>query len=181
MGYNKRKLIHKGRIFDFFTENVTLPNGEIIDLDIIRHPGASAVVPVTDDGKVVLIKQFRYAAGGFIWEIPAGVLEQGESPELCAKRELIEETGYAGKNFKKLSALIPGPGYADEVIHIFLATGLVPAKQQLDSDEVLDVHEIEFDTAIDMIYNGDIQDAKTMSGLLMAKSLFKTVALTKRS
>jgi ADP-ribose pyrophosphatase len=159
--------LYKGKIFDVAVERVMLPNGAVKDREVIRHPGASAMVPLFDDGKVALIKQYRHAVAAFLWEIPAGTLEPDEDALACARRELIEETGYEAKGFEKLAEILPAPGYTDEHIHIFLATGLTPVKQKLEDDEVLEVQPTDFDTAIQMIAQGEIQDAKTIAGLLL--------------
>jgi len=163
--HNRSTLIKKGRVFDIFTESVTLPNGIALDMEIIRHPGAAAIVPLLDDHTVLLLKQYRHAAGGFIWEIPAGTLEPGEDALDCARRELVEETGYRAQHFEKLSEIMPLPAYSDERIYLFLATGLQVASQDLDADELLSVHPVDLHRAVQMITNGDIQDAKTISGL----------------
>lgn len=164
--HNIRNL-HKGRVFDLVIERVALPNGVVTDLEIIRHPGASAMVPILDDGSVVLIRQYRHAAGSFLWEIPAGTLEPGEDPVECARRELAEETGYEAARLEELGQILPAAGYTDEHIHIFLASGLRPVGQDLEDDEVLQSESVPFDTAIEMITRGEIKDAKTIAGLLM--------------
>jgi ADP-ribose pyrophosphatase len=161
--------IHEGRVFTLQKENITLPNGFTVNIDIIRHPGASAIVPISDVGNVVLIRQYRHAVGGFIWEIPAGTLNKGETPLACARRELAEETGLSAQVFDKLGEIVPVPGYSDERIHLFLAKELGKARQNLDSDELLDVHHIPFNEAIEMIKRGDILDGKTIAGLLLAE------------
>jgi len=165
---NETKIIHKGRVFTLALDKITLPNGVTTEIDIIRHPGASAMVPMMNKNTVLLVKQYRYAAGGFIWEIPAGTLNPGESPLECAKRELIEETGYSAGKFEKLTEIVPVPGYSDERIHIYIATGLVKAVQNLDRDEMLNVHEVKMEAALEMIAKGEIIDAKTISGLYLA-------------
>jgi ADP-ribose pyrophosphatase len=165
---NQSTLIRKGRVFDFFQENVTLPNGVTLEMEIIRHPGAAAIVPFIDDHTVILLKQYRHAVGGFIWEIPAGTLDPGEDARQCAKRELTEETGYAARHFERLAEITPLPAYSDERIHLFLATGLTQASQNLDEDELLSVHRFDLHQAIKMIADGEIQDAKTIAGLQLA-------------
>lgn len=166
---NHQKKVHQGRVFELVTENITLPTGANVDLDLIRHPGASAMVPMPDEKTVVLVKQYRHAVGGFIWEIPAGTLDPEETPQHCAQRELIEEIGFSANSWRKLGEITPLPGYSDERIHIFLATDLAPEKQRLDQDEWLQVHPMPFEKAIAMIFSGEIQDSKTINGLLMAK------------
>ncbi|UVT15810.1 MAG: NUDIX hydrolase [Nitrospira sp.] len=157
--------IYTGKVVTLNVDTVQLPNGVTVDLETIRHPGASAVVPVKDDGAVVLIRQFRHAAGGFIYEIPAGKLSPGEDPLNCASRELEEEVGYRASSFELLSSIFTAPGFADEVIHVYKATGLTKGRQQLDRDEVLDVVEMPLDQAIRMIQDGTIRDGKTIVGL----------------
>lgn len=159
------KNIYKGRVVTLNIDTVTLPNGMTVDLETIRHPGASAVVPMKDDGTVVLIRQFRHAAGGFIYEIPAGKLNPGEDPLSCAARELEEEIGYRAASFALLSSIFTAPGFADEVIHVYKATGLTLGRQQLDRDEVLEVIEMPLAEAIRKIEDGTIRDSKTIVGL----------------
>jgi len=157
--------IYKGKIVTLNVDTITLPNGVTVDLEVVRHPGASAVVPLKEDGTVVLIRQFRHAAGGFIYEIPAGKLSPGEEPLACAARELEEEIGYRAGSFNLLSSIFTAPGFTDEVIHIYKATGLTKGRQQLDRDEVLEIVEMPLDEAIEMIRTGAIHDAKTIVGL----------------
>jgi ADP-ribose pyrophosphatase len=125
------------------------------------------MVPLLDNGKVLLIRQYRHAVGEFLWEIPAGTLEPDEASIECARRELVEETGYEASSFDKLAEILPAPGYTDEHIHIFLATGLKSVKQKLEDDEVLELQPIAFYTALEMITKGEIRDAKTIAGLLL--------------
>lgn len=165
---NRSVTLHEGRIFKLVRENVTLENGVTIDLDIIHHPGASAIIPLTENNTLLMIKQYRHATRGFIWEIPAGTLDPDETPLQCAKRELIEETGFSAKAWQKLGETTPLPGYSDERIHIFLATDLTPASQDLDMDEIIHVHRVSFDDAVEMVHRGEIEDGKTISGLFMA-------------
>lgn len=159
------KNIYTGKVVTLNVDRVRLPNGETVDLETIRHPGAAAVVPLKDDGTVVLIRQFRHAAGGFIYEIPAGKLHPGEDPLHCAERELEEEVGYRASAFELLSSIFTAPGFADEVIHVYKATGLTTGRQQLDRDEVLDVIEMPLSEAVAKIHDGTIRDAKTIIGL----------------
>ncbi|HBH79931.1 MAG TPA: ADP-ribose pyrophosphatase [Nitrospira sp.] len=157
--------IYTGKVITLNVDTVQLPNGVTVDLETIRHPGAAAVVPVKDDGTVVLIRQFRHAAGGFIYEIPAGKLAPGEDPLHCAARELEEEVGYRASTFELLSSIFTAPGFADEVIHVYKATGLTKGRQHLDRDEVLDVVEMPLSEAITKIEDGTIRDGKTIVGL----------------
>jgi ADP-ribose pyrophosphatase len=157
--------IYTGKVVTLNIDTVTLPNGVTVDLELVRHPGAAAVVPVKDDGMIVLIKQFRHAAGGFIYEIPAGKLHPGEDPTACAARELEEEIGYKPGRLELLSSIFTAPGFTDEVIHIYKATGMTQGRQHLDRDEVLEVLEVPLEKAVKMIEMGVIRDAKTMVGL----------------
>lgn len=168
------KRIYTGMIVNVNVDTVTLPNGLTVDLEVVRHPGAAAVVPMKDDGRVVLIRQFRHAAAGFIYEIPAGKLHPGEDPAACAARELEEEIGYKAGKLELLSSIFTAPGFTDEVIHIYQATGLMIGQQQLDHDEVLEVIELPLLEAIGMIESGAIRDAKSIVGL-------QTVYLRSRS
>jgi 8-oxo-dGTP pyrophosphatase MutT (NUDIX family) len=163
-------VVHTGRIIALHSDRVTLPNGVAATLDVIRHPGAVAVVPVTDRGHVVLIRQYRYAVDDYIWEIPAGTLEPGESPLACARRELIEEIGVSAGRWHTLGAVTPLPSYSDEIIHLFRAEDLRPAAQHLDADEIIEIHEFPYAEALAMITGGRIRDTKTIAGLTMAQS-----------
>lgn len=157
-----RKTILKGRVFDFTLENITLPNGVNIDLEIVRHPGAAAVVPLNGDGDVVMLRQYRHAIGGAFWEIPAGTLNAGEAPLVCAKRELAEETGLEAEHWESIGTVTPLPGYSDERIHLYLARRLTASVQSLDPDEIIEVHSIPMQKVVEMILDGEIEDAKTI-------------------
>lgn len=163
-----RREIYKGRIIDLGVEEVNLPNGVTIQLDIVRHPGASAVVAVDEHDQVALVRQFRHAAGGFIWEIPAGVLHPGEDPAKCAARELREETGLDAAEITRLGTILPSPGFCTERIHLYLARRLTQVGQCLDHDEVLSVETMPFSRALDMVASGDIQDGKSIAALHLA-------------
>ena len=166
---NDRVPLYKGRVFLLVKENVTLDNGATADLEYVEHPGAAAIVPLADTGEVVLIRQYRHALKRYIWEIPAGTLHPGELVEACARRELTEETGLAAAAWEKIGEITPVPGYSDERVHIFLAGELTPARQALDADEVLAVHRVPLAEAVRMIETGEIQDAKSICGLLLAE------------
>jgi ADP-ribose pyrophosphatase len=143
--------IYDGRIVRLGLEGAVMPDGRIFPIEIVRHAGASAVVPVLEDLRVVLIRQFRYAANTHLLEIPAGRLEPDESPEACAHRELQEETGYT-----------------DEKIHLYLATGLTPGPTALETDEYIQREEMPLEKAIDLVRQGEIRDGKTIVGLMAA-------------
>lgn len=161
-----RRSLHRGRVGDFGLEQVRLPNGLEVELEILRHPGAAAVLPLHDDGSISLIRQHRHAAGGTIWEIPAGKLDPGEAPEVCAARELAEEAGLCGT----LTPLIPiwtTPAFTDEVIHLFVATELRAVPSALEADEIICVERLGLDEAVAMVHRGDIRDAKSVCAILM--------------
>jgi 8-oxo-dGTP pyrophosphatase MutT (NUDIX family) len=170
---NNRTIVHRGKVFTLVRENVTLENGTTTDVEFIEHPGATAIIPFIDDTRVVLLKQYRHALKRYIWEIPAGTLDPQEEVISCAKRELIEETGYSADRWHRLGEITPLPGYSDERIHVFLATELQPAEQHLDEDEVIQVQEVEFLKALEMIANGEIKDAKSIAGLFLASAWLK--------
>jgi ADP-ribose pyrophosphatase len=165
---NSSATLHKGRVFNLVNENYTLENGVTAEMDFIQHPGAAAMVPMLNNQEVVLIKQYRHAIRQFIWEIPAGTLDPNETPLNCARRELIEEIGYSADDWHQLGTITPLPGCSDERIHIFLATDLKIAEQQLDPDEMLNVHPLKFNDALQMILRGEICDGKTISGIFLA-------------
>jgi ADP-ribose pyrophosphatase len=162
--------IYKGRIVDLRLERVTLPNGTVVDLEVMRHPGASAVAAVDDQGRVSLIRQYRYAAGGFIWELPAGVLDSPEEPpEACAARELREETGLVAAELRRLGTILTTPGFCDERIHLFLARGLREEAHGHAADEVIaEIARVPLAEALAMIRRGEIVDGKTIAGLHLA-------------
>jgi ADP-ribose pyrophosphatase len=170
---NSSFTLHQGRVFRLVAEKYTLDNGVTADMDFIQHPGAAAMVPMLNHTEVVLVKQYRHAIREFIWEIPAGTLAPEESPINCAKRELVEEIGYSANNWHQLGTITPLPGCSDERIHIFLASELQPAEQDLDADEMLNVHKMELNKALQMILSGEIQDGKTISGLFLASNWLK--------
>lgn len=162
------KEIYKGKTVDLRIESAHLPNGKTIDLEVVRHPGASAVVPLKEGGTVVLVYQYRYAAGGYIYEIPAGKLSKGESPEACAMREVEEEIGYRVGSLEKLTTIFTAPGFCDEQIHLYLGTGLIACGQQLGEDEVLERVEMSFEEAMKKIEDQTIRDAKSIAALHLA-------------
>ncbi len=159
------KNIYKGRIVNLNLETVTLPNGATVELEVIHHPGAAAVVPLKDERTVILIRQYRHAVGGYIYEIPAGKLHPGEDPRECAQRELEEETGFKAGQLQHVTSVYTTPGFTDEVIHIYKATQLQKGKQNLGADEVLALAEFPLEKAIALIREGVIKDAKTIVGL----------------
>jgi len=160
--------VYKGRVVEFNLEEARLPNGRTVQLEILRHPGASAVVPLQEDGQVVLIRQYRHAAGGMIYEIPAGRLDPGEAPLDCARRELAEEVGREASQWERLGAIWTTPGFTDEKIHLFLARQLTSVGQALEHDEVIEVVKRPLEEVIAMIRRGEIEDGKTICALMLA-------------
>ena len=158
----------EGNLLTVCCDKVELPNGKQAGREFIRHPGAVAVVPITQDGRVVLVRQYRYPIGKAILEVPAGKLDKGEHPDDCARRELEEETGYVAHNIRKLSSIYTTPGFTDEVIHLYVADHLTLAKQRPDEDEFLDVEVYSKEQVKAMIQDGTINDAKSMLALLLA-------------
>jgi len=163
-----RRPIYAGRIVDLGLERARLPDGREVELEIIRHPGAAAVVPLHDDGTVTLVHQHRHAAGGMIYEIPAGVLEPGEPPAACAARELREEVGLVAGRLELLTPLMTTPGFTDETIWIYLGGALTSAPAAPDDDEYLRPARMPLERALTMIDAGEIVDGKSVCGLLMA-------------
>jgi ADP-ribose pyrophosphatase len=159
------KNIYKGRIVNLNLETVTLPNGATVELEVIHHPGAAAVVPMKDERTVILIRQYRHAVGGYIYEIPAGKLHPGEDPRDCANREMEEEIGYKAGVLEHVTSVYTTPGFTDEVIHIYKAMQLQKGKQDLGHDEVLEIAEFPLEKTMTMIREGVIKDAKTIVGL----------------
>ncbi len=164
--------VYTGRIISVDLDSVRFPDGSIGKLEMIRHPGASAVVPLLgdldNDPEVLLIRQYRYAAESYLYEVPAGRLDPGESPEACAHRELREETGYSASRVEKLFTMYTTPGFTDEKIHLFLATGLTPGETAREADEFMELVPTKLSEALSMIERGEIQDAKTALALLYA-------------
>ncbi len=173
------KLFH-GRIFDLIIEDFEEQDGSIHKCEIISHPGGGVIIPLFENGDVLLVKQFRYPNKKFILEAPAGKLEPNEDPLDCAKRELSEETGYIADKFVKLTAMYTTPGFCNEVLHIYLATGLHKSKhgQNLDDGEQsLTVETLPLTRVIEMITNGEIVDGKTIVGIFLAERKIKKLQL----
>jgi len=164
---NQPREIYKGRIVHLFVHEVTLPNGHQTTLEVIRHPGASAIVPFVSPDEVLLVRQYRFAAGGYLLEVPAGKLDAGEAPEDCARRETEEETGHAVGRLEKLGAIWTTPGFTNEVIHLFAAHDLRPTRTDHEADEVLSVERVRFADALGMVSGGEINDAKSVCAILL--------------
>ncbi len=160
------RTVYKGSWLQVTVEEVTLPNGEDVELDIVRHPGASAVLPLLSEDEVLLIRQYRHAAGGTIWEVPAGKLDPGEAPAECALRELEEETGYRAGRLESLGSILTTPGFTDERIHLFWAAELTATRQRLERNEVIELVPMRLEAALELVFSGEMPDAKSALTLL---------------
>lgn len=161
--------VFRGRLLDVYSDDILLPNGHSSKREYIKHVGAACVVPVDNDGNIIIEKQFRYPFGKVLTEIPAGKLDSKTEPHLeAAKRELKEETGYTAEKMIYLGEFLPTCAYSDEIIHMYLATGLTLGEQHLDDDEFVGVEKIPLDEAVKEIMNGNITDGKTQTAILKA-------------
>jgi ADP-ribose pyrophosphatase len=165
------KRVYTGRVLNVDVDTVQFPNGSTGELEMVRHSGASAVVPFlsdpeSDDPQLLLIKQYRYAAEEFIYEIPAGKLDKGEKPEDCARRELREETGCTAERIEHLYTFYTTPGFTDERIHAFIATGLTRGEASHERDEFMTLETVRLSRALEMIQSGELKDAKTALSIL---------------
>jgi ADP-ribose pyrophosphatase len=159
----KREVLFEGKVIDLHIEEVELPNGHTSRRELIKHPGAVAILALTDENKIVMVQQYRKALDKVIVEIPAGKLEKGEAPEVTAKRELEEETGYDCETLTPLISFYTSPGFADELVHLFIAKDLkkIENPASLDEDEFVDVLEVSLDEALELLREKKIYDAKT--------------------
>jgi ADP-ribose pyrophosphatase len=162
--------IYNGRVFTLRRDEVRLPDGKTARLDILQHPGATTMVPVDGEGRIWFVRQYRHAAGQVLLELPAGTLNAGEAPEVCAAREVREEIGMAAGCLEYLGGFFNAPGYSTEYLHIFLATDLRPDPSPHDEDEFLEIVKIPVADAMAMAADGRIVDAKSIAALMMAKA-----------
>lgn len=170
--------VYSGRVINLDVDEVEFPNGSRGSLEMVRHAGAAAVLPFLDppavrDPRVVLIRQFRHATDGYIYEIPAGRLDDGESPERCARRELQEETGYSAARMLELLTIYTTPGFTDERIHLFYADGLVEGTHAREPDELIEPVVLRWSALEERVGRGDIQDAKTLTAILFFDSFVR--------
>ena len=168
----EQRSIFAGRIFETRVDTVLMPDGSQLTREVVDHPGAVAIVPINDNSEVILVRQYRYPAGQRLLEIPAGTLEPDESPDATAQRELQEEIGFASRNLRALGGFFASPGFCTEFIFLYLARDLVPSKLAGDDDEDINVETIPFSRVDQLIRHGEIQDGKSIAGLLMARYLF---------
>lgn len=162
------KPIYQGRIIDLWLERITLPNESQLDLEIVRHPGGAAIVALDEQSRLCLLRQYRHAIGGFIYELPAGKIDDQEPPLETARRELEEEAGMRAGDWQSLGRMYSSPGFCDEVIHLYLARDLTPVPIRHEEHEVIEVEWVPFDEALERAANGDIDDAKSVTALFRA-------------
>lgn len=164
--------IYKGRLIRLNKETVSLPGGNDVDLDIVHHPGGAVVVALDDQDRVCMLRQFRHAAGGVIWELPAGCIDSRDGEPLAtARRELEEEAGLVADEWRELGSIFTTPGFCDEVLYLFLARGLRHTGTAHEDDELIEVHWLPFTEALDMAMDNAIRDGKTVAALFKARTL----------
>jgi ADP-ribose pyrophosphatase len=163
-----KETVFRGVVISVDVEQVPLPNGTTARYEIVRHPGGAAVVAVDKQGQVCMLRQYRPAAGGWVWELPAGRLEPAEPPERTARRELLEETGHSAAHWESLGSILSSPGVFAETIHLFLARGLTAGHTRHEQHEVIEVHWLPLADAVRQAHSGELRDAKTVIGLLRA-------------
>ena len=164
-------VVYRGKIIDLCLEHVTLPNGAVAELEIVRHPGGAAVVALDPENRVCLLRQYRHAAGGWLWELPAGKLDPGEPPLTTAQRELQEEAGLHAARWEPLGKIISSPGVFTEVVHLFLARDFSRVPANAEAHEVFEIHWVSFAEALAWASVGEITDAKTLVGLFRASRM----------
>ena len=172
-----RRTVYRGRILRLRVDEALLPNGRTAEREVVEHPGGVCVCALTDEGNVLLVDQFRYPYGEVLTEVPAGKLEPGEDPLVCGRRELKEETGAVAREFTSLGVMYPSPGYMEEVIYLYMATGVTMGEMSPDEDEFLQVRSLPLQEAVEMVMDGRIKDAKTAVILLKVKLLLESEAL----
>ena len=161
--------VFDGKVFDIDRDRVRMPNGRTVTVDVVRHPKSVVLIPVPEPGHVILIRQYRYAVNAFLWELPAGSVDEGESPEQAARRECHEEIGKVPATIVRMASMFPTPGYCDEQMIFFRLSQLRPPTEAaaLDEDEDIEARTFELREARDMIRRGEITDMKTVAGLAM--------------
>lgn len=177
MGYTEKKLrgerVYTGVIVKVELDDAELVDGTVVKREVVMHPGGVGILPVDSDGTAYMVRQFRYPFSRELLEIPAGKLEPGEDPRLCAERELSEETGFSAGRFVDLGVTYASPGISDEVLHIYLALDLVPGKQHLDEDEWLGVEKWPLEELYAMVLRGEIRDGKTEIAVMKAREILR--------
>jgi len=164
----KTEVVYRGRVVSLLKNTVSLPTGQITIREKITHPGSVGILPMLENGNLILVKQFRYVIGSYLLEIPAGTIEEGESPEECAARELLEETGYHAGKLNLITSFYLAPGYSDEFMWLFEATDLSCGEMKPMADESIEVKEVSLKEALNLIKSGVIKDAKTICAILLS-------------
>jgi ADP-ribose pyrophosphatase len=162
----REEIVYKGRFMDFVVLEYE-KGGKVFRRQLVKHPGAVVIVPILEDGKVIFERQFRFSVGDYILELPAGTLEEGEDPLECARRELLEETGYIAEDWEKVAEFYLAPGYSTEYMHLFFARGLKFWGRDLDEDEDIEVLSLSREEILRSIERGEIRDAKSLVGSLL--------------
>jgi len=170
MTIEKLTEIYQGRVLRFTVEAVRLPNDHVATLEMVHHPGGAAIVALDDEGRICLVRQYRHAVRDYIWEIPAGKIDNEDPPLTTAKRELEEEAGRLAKQWHSLGEYLPSPGFLTEVVHLFFATQLSPVQNKLEATEVLEAHWFPFEQALEMAQSGELRDGKSLAALLRARA-----------
>jgi len=166
-----RKEVYQGKIFTVAEDTIEFPNGKQTKWDVLLHDGAAAIVPIDDQGNIILVEQYRCVKDGQILEIPAGKLDRGEDPITCAARELEEETGYKASKIIPIGSIYSAVGFSDEIVHIYLASGLEKGQINLDEDEYVNVEKYSLDCVINKVLDGEIKDSKTIAAIFMVKEM----------
>lgn len=164
----ERKTVFEGKVVRLYLDRVLLPNGVEAERELVRHWGAVGMVPLDRDGGVFLVRQYRHPAGRELLEIPAGKLREGEDPLECARRELEEEIGYRASKWTRLTSFYTSPGFSDEILHLFLAEGLIPSQASPEEDEFLEILKVPLEEALGMVASGEIVDSKSIAGIALA-------------
>ena len=164
------KSVYQGRLIDLTLDTVDLPNGKSVALEIVHHPGGAVIVAINSHKQVCLLRQLRYASGGALWELPAGCIDPGEDPLETARRELKEEAGQTAGQWQKLGVIMPSPGFCDERLHIYQASQLSETATAHEDCEIIEVHWIDWEKALDLVCSEEIIDGKTIAGLFLASA-----------
>lgn len=170
MSIEKVTPVFTGRVLQLNLEQVRLPNDHVATLEVVHHPGGAAMVALDDANRICLVRQYRHAAGGYIWEIPAGKIDDREPPLQTAQRELEEEAGRLASRWRSLGEYLSSPGFLTEVVYLFLATGLTEVEHRLEASEVLESHWLPFEEALRMAHTGELRDGKSLAALLRASA-----------
>ncbi len=164
-----QRLVYRGRVVTLMVDRIREPGGKEVEREVVRHSGAAVLVPLTSDNRLVLVRQYRYAVDQHLWEVPAGTMSPGESPEETARRELVEETGFYPHRLEKLAEFYPSPGFSDENMHLFLATELESRTACPDEDETIEVKLFSSEEMTSLLSQGQISDGKTLLALMQLR------------